>query len=47
MENLEEKSDEGKTTLKNSSKTYEPLYKGLELIDEESFGKGTSIKYWM
>jgi hypothetical protein len=47
MEKLEVKADEGKIALTDSSKTYEPLYKGLERIEEESFGKGTSIKYWM
>ena len=47
MENLEEKSDEEKIVLNNSSKNYEPLYKGLELIEEKDFNGGTSEKYWM
>jgi hypothetical protein len=47
MEKLEEKSSEGKIILKDSSKNYEPLYKGLELIEEKDFNGGTSEKYWM
>ena len=47
MENLEEKSNEGKTVLKDSLKKYTPLYKGLELIEESDFNSGTSEKYWM
>lgn len=47
MEKLEKKAEEGKTILEDSSKTYEPLYNGLELIEEQSFNGGTSVKYWM
>lgn len=47
MEKLEEKTTSEKTVLKDSSKTYEPLYQGLQKIEEESLGGKTSIKYWM
>jgi len=47
MEKLEEISTKGKIDLEDSTKTYEPLYKGLELVEEKSFNGGTSIKYWM
>jgi hypothetical protein len=47
MEKLEEKSNEGKIVLKDFSNKYEPLYKGLELIEEKDFNGGTSEKYWM
>lgn len=50
MEKLEEKTDSEKLVLKDSSKTYEhlePLYQGLQKIEEESLGGKTSIKYWM
>jgi hypothetical protein len=47
MEKLEEKIDVDKGVTKNPPKTYEPLYQGLQKIEEESLGGKTSIKYWM
>lgn len=47
MEKLEEKTNQEKTIIKDSLKTNEPLYKGLELIEEQVFMGKTSIKYWM
>ncbi len=50
MENLEGKTSTEKAPVKNPPITYkilEPLYQGLQKIEEEILGGKTSIKYWM